>query len=364
MACTDKKKFATAEASTKASLRTKGAIDAFLNIIDYNKFNILNNRWTQDAKERFGIAGKLFSEENNKAIPNKQAFKQIDNAKGIFYQEGDTFQSAASPETLVKVKDIIKAMGLEIKDLVTYMKETGLVNPNLNGVSDAVRGIIAIAEGKEDVALTEEMVHIATAIINLKNPKMITEMISKIDRFEIYNTTLKQYKTDPAYQLPNGKPDIRKIKKEAVDKLIAELIINESEGSVEFPELMNETNRSIIRRFWESILDFFRGQYSKSNIKIFGETAKLILNNEVEGNVLDLDSKEIYYQLTDAQKNIQQKIETTKDSLQKVEGKEAADPLLLDEETANNFYELINSDGTRTRVLKRVTDRVKAWYKQ
>jgi hypothetical protein len=364
MACTDKKKFATAEASTKASLRTRGAIDAFLNILDYNKFNNLNNEWTQDAKERFGISGRLFSEENNKAIPNKQAFKQIDNAKGIFYQEGDTFQSAASPETLAKVRDVIKAMGVVEQDLVTYMKETGLVNPNLNGVSDAVRGIIAIAEGKEDVALTEEMVHIATAILELKNPKMVTEMISKIDRFEIYQRTLNEYKNDPAYQLPNGKPDIRKIKKEAVDKLIAELIINESEGSIEFPELMNETNRSIIRRWWESILDFFKGQYKKSNIKIFGETAKLILNNGVEGNVLDLDSKEIYYQLTDAQKNIQQNIQTTKDSLQKVDGKEASDPLLLDEETANNFYELVNPDGTRTRVLKRVTDRVKAWYKQ
>jgi hypothetical protein len=365
MSCNDKKKFRTSEASTKASLRTKGAIDAFLNILDYNKFNNLNNEWTNIAKERFGISGRLFSEENNKAIPNKQAFKQIDNAKGIFYQEGETIMSKASPETIEKVKELAKAMGIEIQDLVTYMKQTGIDNPNVNGAADLIRGIIAIAEGKEDVALTEEMVHIATALINLKNPQMITEMISKIDRFEIYQRTLNDYKNDPAYQLPNGKPDIRKIKKEAVDKLIAELIINESEGSTEFPELMNETNRSIIRRFWESILDFFRGQYSKSNIKLFGETARLILNNGVEGNVLDLDSKEIYYQLTDAQKNVQQKIQETKDNLKKVESNDmVVDPLLIDEETANNWYELVNPDGTRTRVLKRVTDRVKAWYKQ
>lgn len=364
MSCNDKKKFRTSEASTKASLRTKGAIDAFLNILDYNKFNNLNNEWTRIAKERFNIRGRLFSEENNKAIPNKEAFKQIDNAKGIFYQEGESMMSKASPETLAKVRDIIKAMGVDIQDLVTYMKETGLTQPNLNGVSDLVRGIIAIAEGKEDVALTEEMVHIATSIINLKNPQMVTEMISKIDRFEIYNRTLNDYKNDPAYQLPNGKPDIRKIKKEAVDKLIAELIINESEGSTEFPELLDETNRSIIRRWWDAIVDFFRGQYRKSNINIFGETARLILNNGVEGNVLDLDSKEIYYQLTDAQKNIQEKLESTKDNLKKVESGETADPLLLDEETANNWYEILMPDGSWQRVTKRVTDRVKAWYKQ
>jgi hypothetical protein len=364
MSCNDKKKFRTSEASTKASLRSKGAIDAFLNILDYNKFNSLNNKWTQDAKQRFGISGRLFSEENNKAIPNKKAFKQIDNAKGIFYQEGDIIASKASPETLAKVKDIIKAMGVDIQDLVTYMKQTGLTQPNLNGVSDAVRGIIAIAEGKEDVALTEEMVHIATAILELKNPKMITEMISKIDRFEIYKQTLKDYKDDPAYQLPNGKPDIRKIKKEAVDKLIAELIINESEGSTEFPELLAESNRSLIRTWWNTIVDFFRGQYKKSNISIFGETAKLILNNGVEGNVLDLNSKEIYYQLTDPQKNIQQKLEDTKNNIKKVEIDEVVDPLLLDEESANNWYEVLQPDGTWARVTKRVTDRVKEWYRQ
>ncbi len=255
-------------------------------------------------------------------------------------------------------------MGVEIQDLATYMKQTGLTNANLNGAADLVRGIIAIAEGKEDVALTEEMVHVATAILESKNPKMVTEMISKIDRFEIYKATLNEYKNDPAYQLPNGKPDIRKIKKEAVDKLIAELIINESEGSTEFPELMNETNRSIIRRWWDAIVDFFRGQYRKSNINVFGETARLIVNNGLEGNVLDLDSKEIYYQMSDAQKNVQQKIQATKDNIKKVESNEKADPLLLDEETANNWYEILQPDGTWTRVTKRVTDRVKAWYKQ
>lgn len=272
--------------------------------------------------------------------------------------------SKASSETIAKVKELAKAMGVDVQDLATYMKQTGIDNPNVNGAADLLRGIIAIAEGKEDVALTEEMVHIATAILELKNPKMITEMISKIDRFEIYKETLNEYKNDPAYQLPNGKPDIRKIKKEAVDKLIAELIINESEGSVEFPELMNETNRSLIRRWWDGILDFFRGQYKKSNISVFGETAKLILKGGVEGNVLDLDSKEIYYQLTDAQKNVQQKIQETKDRLKKVESGEKADPLLLDEETANNWYEALQPDGTWLRVTKRVTDRVKEWYRQ
>jgi hypothetical protein len=84
----------------------------------------------------------------------------------------------------------------------------------------------------------------------------------------------------------------------------------------------------------------------------------------VEGNILDLNSKEIYYQLTDAQKNIQEKLEETKNNVRKVESDEKPDPLLLDEESANNWYEILTPDGTFTRIKKRVTDRVKQWYKE
>jgi hypothetical protein len=85
MSCKDKQKFKTSEASSKASLRSKGAIDKFLNILDINLFNKLNKKWTVDAKERFNIDGNLFRNDNDKATPNKAAFKQIDTAKGIIY---------------------------------------------------------------------------------------------------------------------------------------------------------------------------------------------------------------------------------------------------------------------------------------
>lgn len=87
--CNDKNKFVTAEASSKASLRTKGAIDRYLNIIDLNLFRTLNTEWSNDAKKRFNISERLFFEENNKALPNTSAFKQIDNAKNIFYKESN-----------------------------------------------------------------------------------------------------------------------------------------------------------------------------------------------------------------------------------------------------------------------------------
>jgi len=314
---------------------------------------------------------------------NRRNVDLLDN-KYIFYQvageeteeqpkieEQQSFQledmpmSEASASTIEKIKEACKKMGIKIESLVEYAKKTGLDTKTINGVADLVRGIVAIAEGKEGVSLTEEMVHLATAILEQTNPKMVTEMIAKIDRFKIYKQTLEAYKNNKAYQLPNGKPDIRKIKKEAVDKLIAELIINESEGSTEFPELREEINRSLIRRLWDGALDRIRGMYKSSNVNIFETTARQIGEGQVGGTVNDIVADGVFFQLSDVQKEIQTKLLTTKNAIDKVLGDpDKADPLLLDSEEANNFYEMTNADGTKLTIAKRVTDRVKAWYKE
>lgn len=284
--------------------------------------------------------------------------------RGEFFQLEETVPlPAASEETLKKVKEVAKKMGIDIQDLATYARRTGLDITSVNGVTDLVRGVIAIANGKEDVALTEEMVHIATAILEQTNPALVTEMISKIDRFEIYKKTLKQYKDRKEYQLPDGKPNIRKIKKEAVDKLITELIVNGSEGSLEFPELSNEANRSFIRNLWQKVLDFIKGTYRAANIDVFSEAASAIMQGQVGGDVTLLDQEEIYFQLSEPQKNLQAKILETRNKVKKrVLEEKAVDPLLVDSEEASNFYEVEKPDGTFARVKKRVTDRVKDWY--
>ena len=267
-----------------------------------------------------------------------------------------------SLETITKVKEVIEKMGVQMKSLTEYAK----TNPNVDvstaeGIADLGAGIIAISEGKENInTLTEEMVHIATAIIEQKNPELVTEMISKISRFKIYKDTLDEYKDIKAYQLPNGKPDIRKIKKEAVDKLITAIITNDSDVTLE------EADVSMFRKIWDVITDWFRGQYKKANIDVFSETAETVIGGEFEGSVVDLNSKEIYYQLTDAQKAFQRKIEETiggdTPMLKKVESEEKADPLLLDEEKATSYYQVL-VDGNYKKVTKRVTDRVKRWYR-
>ncbi|MBC7088635.1 MAG: hypothetical protein H5T96_09270, partial [Tissierellales bacterium] len=293
---------------------------------------------------------------------------QVEDAEraGVEYSDRYMFQqeegiAPASPEIIKQMKVVAEKMGISIQKMSDYLKgNPEIQSTGINALADLTRKTIAIAEGKEDVALTEEVVHIATTMIEQVNPKMITEMLSKIGNFDIYKQTLSQYRNNKNYQLSNGKPDIRKIKKEAVDKLITELIVNENTGDEYFPELADEESRSLVRRWWGKLMDEIRALYKKAGIDIFREAAGVIVRGEVENVEIE---GETFFQLSDVQKDLQQKLLATDENIRKVETEEKADPLLMDESEATNWYERQKDDGTWVKVKKRVTDRVKQWYR-
>lgn len=292
--------FKTSEASTKSWLRKRNIIDDYMNILDLNKFRITVTQLSNFANTKYNISQRLFSEtpDGKKAIPNRRAFKAIDNAKGIYYQkDGGAPQSIANNQTLDKVKQAIDKMGVSLMTLAEYAKNSDIETKGINGLADLTRKIIAVAEGHEDAALTEEMVHVAFAIMQQVDPKLVTEMISKIDRFKIYKATLEQYKNDPRYQLEDGKPNIRKIKVEAAGKLISEVIINNSQDTEQYPELREYENVSLIKRFWNAIVDFFTGMYRKSDISIFEKAgAKIIEGVGTVDQIAETENGEIYLQ--------------------------------------------------------------------
>lgn len=289
--------FRTSEASTKAWLRTRNIIDKYLNILDLPKFRTTVTDLSNTARTKYGVEGRLFTETNNgtKAVPNKAAFKAIDSAKGIYYQTEGLKQSIADEPTLAKVKEVIDKMGISLVTLSEYTKTSDIDTTDVNGLADLVKNVIAIAEGKEHEALTEEMVHITTAALEQIEPRLVTELISKIDRFKIYKLVLEKYRNDPRYQLENGKPNIRKIKKEAVDKLIAEIIINDGVDTEQFPELMEEENVGLFQRLWRAILDFLSNRYRDTNISIYSNAATRIMEGV---DVSPLRGEGIYLQKT------------------------------------------------------------------
>jgi len=251
-------------------------------------FNIPLTRLLEDG---FVKTGKTFNIEEYR---NVFGGKKID----LDFQLEEMSTSKASTETLNKVKQVAKDMGVVFQDLVDYAKgNPDVTTKDVNGLADLVKGVIAISSGKENVALTEEMVHVATAILEQTNPELVTGMISQIGKYKIYNQTLEAYKDNKNYQLSNGKPDIRKIKKEAVDKLIAEYIINRNEGSTEFPELMKKETVSLIQGWWESIKSGIRSLFGKSKVDLFDQAAKQIMAGEIGGTIADIKEGGIFLQI-------------------------------------------------------------------
>lgn len=211
--------------------------------------------------------------------------------------------SKASKQQVDAIKQAAIQMGINIVDLVTYASD----NPNVdvsgvNAVADLVKKTIGISQGMEEVALTEEVIHIGSAMVEQVAPQLVTEMISKIDRFNIYKVVYDEYKNLKAYQLANGKPNIRKIKKEAVDRLIAEVYLNPNPDTAQYPELLAELPKSLAKLWWEAILDFIGRMYRKSNIDVYRQAGDIITSGELDASITP-KGKGVYFQQEQAATN-------------------------------------------------------------
>jgi len=242
--------------------------------------------------------------------PNSQEFKNaLEKTGNPLLAEIEVDARVASPTVIERMKQAAKQMGIDIQDLSDYAKQTGMNITSVNGVADLARGVVAIAMGREDQALTEEIVHIATAIIEQTNPTLMTKMIAEIGNTAIYKQVLEQYKTNPYYQLSDGRPNIRKIKKEAVDQLIVEKIVDQLEGNEEFPTETEKKERNLAQRLWDAVLDFVKSLYAKTNIDVFGEAAEIIVTGKVGGTTADIVGAEVFLQLSnDKVDNIYNKV--------------------------------------------------------
>ena len=100
----------------------------------------------------------------------------------------------------------------------------------------------------------------------------------------------QQYGTNPSYQTKEGKPDVIKLKEEAIAKVLAEKIILKTEGLTEKPE-----NLAKVETWWDKILDWL-----KSLIKIksgFDQATLDILSGKEIGTIEDAKSNDVYFQL-------------------------------------------------------------------
>ena len=280
-------------------IKEKGYVDSNM-IVTNPMFFDENNKISDYARKKYGVESgqKVFNtvtlpSDKVKAIPNevfltelqkKHDIYQTQNASQgkLFQLSGSTVSSKASPETLAAFRTFLKRIGVNI-DTLKQISVNG-VKMNVNGLARINQALIEVIEGKEDVALGEEAMHFAVEIIKQTNRPLYNQLLKEINSYSILKDVFAEYGTDPNYQI-DGKPDVLKLKEEAIAKVLNETIIRRSEGNVQQPEL---TSR--IRGFWDMIKDFLKTLFLvKSG---FDKAAMDVLTGKNIGTVADIRAEE------------------------------------------------------------------------
>lgn len=206
-----------------------------------------------DNQKAPGFQKLLDTKNISTLLPEAIKHTSKENLSGkaaLYNQQEGTEGSKASVATVAKVKVFLKRIGVSIGSLD---KRYG----GNNAVADMLRDLIQIAEGKEDVALTEEAMHFVVEIIQQSNPVLFNKLMNKIGSYQMYKSVSEEYKDNPDYQ-KNGLPDVIKLKKEAIGKVLAEYFILHNEGSLEKPELLAQS-----QGWWETIMNWLKGLVEK-----------------------------------------------------------------------------------------------------
>ncbi|HQG61976.1 MAG TPA: hypothetical protein PLU96_07865 [Methanofastidiosum sp.] len=255
---------------------------------------------------------------------------------------GDTESSVASPETIKMIKDLLKRIGVDISSLQKIVVNGR--KSDANGAALIMQKLIQVVEGKEAGTLPEEAMHFVVEIVKQVNPKLYKKLLSEINQYALLKQVFIDYGTDPDYQTKDGKPDVIKLKEEAIAKVLVETIINNAEGITEKPELLNKVRQS----WWQSIIEFFKNLFSKSG---FDRLSMDIITGKFTGTADDIKSER---DITFLQKSKQ---EIAYDLL-----KEKASNIELRQRTdgTKDFDYFLRDTGKK--IKNRVTNIVKDWY--
>jgi hypothetical protein len=291
---------------------------------------------SEDQKEIEDLERKVIEEEAIGIMNYEQERGGYsDEDRGEFFQVNTSSEtSKASAQTIALVKDLLNRIGVKI-EVLQNISVNG-IKQDVNGVANIMQGLVQVTQDKINVALPEEAMHFVVEILQQQDPALFNKLLREINGYEMLNTVFAEYGTNPLYQTADGKPDVLKLKKEAIAKVLVETIINKNEGSIEKPE-----NIAKVETWWQTIINAIRGLFNKSG---FDQIALQVLSGDFNGSVNDLRSQETFLQVSeDKQKRVVDNILTVHNSI-----------------TPGKDGEGYSIGGVK--IQRRVTDIIKDWY--
>ena len=279
------------------------------------------------------IDGEMFSSKNvGEFFKPNESYQQEQGT--MLQKRGGPAVTEASPETIALIKEFIKSIGVDIRPLQKIVVNG--VAQDADGVAQLMQKLIQVVNGRESFALPEEAMHFAVAIIKQTNPALYKKLMNEINQYKLLTEVFATYGNDPNYQ-KDGKPDVVKIKEEAIGRVLAEVLIRKAEGLTETSQKLEKVNS-----WWRQIIEWLKGLFSKSG---FDRVALDIINGKEIGTADDIrETADTTFLQKSEQDIIFDKI------------KAMSDQITLG---ADNKYHI----GDKT-IPMRVSDVVKTWYEK
>jgi hypothetical protein len=253
------------------------------------QLELLNSENEQEKKD---LEKKILEKELRAlSLDEQERGDYSEEDKGEFYQmsKPSTETSKASNQTIELVKDLLNRIGVKV-EVLSKVTVNG-VSQDINGVADIMQKLVQVSQGKLNVALPEEAMHFVVEILKQKNPKLYNRLLSEVNGYQLYNNVVQEYGKLKDYQEKDGKPNIKKLKDEAIAKILTEVIIKKNEGITEKPE-----NLAKAQSWWKTIIDALKSIFLESG---FDQAAMKVLSGEFEGTVADARSENVYLQITE-----------------------------------------------------------------
>jgi hypothetical protein len=237
---------------------------------------LLNAAEDAERQQALDSLNEETPEKNRLDLENDTTFGVNPEGDSMLQKPG-TESSLASPQTVKLVKDLLTRIGVDVKE-VEKITSNG-VTQKANGVARLTQRLVEVVQGAEAKALGEEGMHFVVAIIKQTNPELYKQLLKEINSYNILDKVFEQYGTDPNYQ-KGGKPDVLKLKEEAIAKVLIEHVIEKNEGSTEKPENLAKTES-----WWQKIINFIKGLFAKSG---FDKAAMDIITGKDIGTAADI----------------------------------------------------------------------------
>jgi len=290
--------YKTAEANAKAALRTLGAIDKYLNITDFKEFQKQQVHFTAHGKRAYNIDTKWFETNDlgTKAIPNKFAFKQVDDQNNVHYQMTNStdipeITEAQSAKLNAKLKKLLTTLGFKYENLDNIKNRNGEPVSAI-GKADLLLKLVEVVEKNADpTTLPEEVATVFLSLMDRKSP-LIKAMMDEVVGMDVYQEVVDEYAT-----IYEG--DTEKLKFEAVTKVAAKAMIEQFTDTD--PYKVSRVKRWF-KRLWQSVLESFGKAVPKEfkvPIEEFYQVAEMIVQEDVEGLNPESFTNEEFFQLED-----------------------------------------------------------------